>query len=180
MPFQCILKLTNMCSPWHQYYLPASSLVLPWNVSGKGANKSRWLYSGRVKKNQTRIDRTCRNNIFFCEICSLICVNELTGIEVTTVTADTSQTLHLISTSLVSQQQACSRYRKRSGSCVKASQSESNHWPSTTLIGLITVCQVQLAGMCYTILQQKIHPVKFHLLQEVTPPKAIPHSNSLT
>lgn len=27
--FWCILKLTNMCSPRHQYYLPAPGLVLP-------------------------------------------------------------------------------------------------------------------------------------------------------
>ena len=50
----------------------------------------------------------------------------------------------------------------------RASQSESNHWPSTTMIGLITVRQMQLARHSYKILQQEIHSVPFNLFQEVT------------
>lgn len=38
----CILKLTNMCSPQHQYYLPAPGLMLPWNITRKGTGKSSW------------------------------------------------------------------------------------------------------------------------------------------
>lgn len=58
--------------------------------------------------------------------------------------------------------------RKERESYVKASQSESNHWPSTTMIGLITVRQMQLARHSYKILQQEIHSVPFNLFQEVT------------
>lgn len=44
---------------------------------------------------------------------------------------------------------------KKRRSNVKESQSESNHWPSTTMIGLITVCQMQLAGPSSKILTRK-------------------------
>lgn len=53
--------------------------------------------------------------------------------------------------------------KKKKKSYVKASQSESNHWPSTTMIGLITVRQMQLARHSYKILQQEIHSVPFNL-----------------
>lgn len=98
-----------------------------------------------------------------------------------TVTADASGALHVTATSMVSQHCCYSRcrYSEGRGSCVKESQSESNHWPSTTVIGLITVCQMQLAGLCYTILEQKTDPVQFHLLHWVTLRKAIVKKNGL-
>lgn len=63
--FRCILKLTNMCSPWRQDYLPAPGLVLPWNVTWKGASKDIWEYLCRARKDQTRFDPACRSNFFF-------------------------------------------------------------------------------------------------------------------
>lgn len=66
-----------------------------------------------------------------------------------TVTADASQVLCLTSISMVSvfqlQQVSVRRKKekkKRRASYAKASQSESNHWPSTSVIGLITVHQM--------------------------------------
>lgn len=58
--------------------------------------------------------------------------------------------------------------KEKETSYVKPSQSESNHWPSTTVIGLITVSQMQLAGCGNEILQQEIHSVSFNLSQEQT------------
>lgn len=58
--FQCILKLTNMCSAWHQYYLPAPDLVLPGMLLEKAPVK----VAGRVRKNQTRFDPAWRSNFF--------------------------------------------------------------------------------------------------------------------
>lgn len=60
------------------------------------------------------------------------------------------------------------RKTKKKESYVKASQSESNHWPSTTVIGLITVHQMQLSRHSYKILQQEIHSAPFNLFQKVT------------
>lgn len=78
--------------------------------------------------------------------------------------------LHLYASTVSPLQQVSvkRRRRKKKKSYVKASQSESNHWPSTAMIGLITVRQMQLARHSYKILQQEIHSVPFNLFQEVT------------
>lgn len=65
----------------------------------------------------------------------------------------------------VSRLQQVSIKRKNRKLC-EESQSESNHWPSTTVIGLITVHQMQLSRHSYKILQQEIHSAPFNLFQE--------------
>lgn len=73
--FRCILKWTNMCSPWHQYYLPAPGHVLPWNVTWKGTSKRSWWYPGRAGKSQMRwvefVEATFLWNVLF-NLCKLI------------------------------------------------------------------------------------------------------------